>query len=171
MFISLTILKPLQHSTVYDKLAIKSHEFCYVKLKQRSRTNEPPHDKTNKMTALAKTQISLGIRPVWSESSMSAWTKWRMPRMIRVVAGRTVILLVLSWGRSNPFLRKILIRSFRGSYYMITFILSTLYYPMDVTSFRGMIGSTWLWYGRESRSTRRWAKSAWVNSAGLTRPV
>ena len=34
---------------------------------------EPPHDKTNKMTVpLAKTQISLGIRPVWSESSLCA---------------------------------------------------------------------------------------------------
>ena len=31
---------------------------------------EPPHDQTNKMTVrLAKTQISLSIRPVWSESS------------------------------------------------------------------------------------------------------
>ena len=28
--------------------------------------NEPPHDKTNKVTMRqAKTQISLGIRPVW----------------------------------------------------------------------------------------------------------
>ena len=32
---------------------------------------EPPNDKTNKMTGRpAKTQISLGIRPVWSESSL-----------------------------------------------------------------------------------------------------
>ena len=54
----------------------------------------------------AKTQVSLGIRPVWSESSLSAWRKlrslathWadseesdqtgRMPRLIRVFAGRT----------------------------------------------------------------------------------
>ena len=55
----------------------------------------------------AKTQISLGIRPVWSESSLSAWrelgslaTHWahsedsdqttgRMPRLICVFAGRT----------------------------------------------------------------------------------
>ena len=38
--------------------------------------SEPPHDKTNKMTVrAAKTQISLGIRPVWSESSLSAWRK------------------------------------------------------------------------------------------------
>ena len=53
----------------------------------------------------AKTQISLGIRPVWSESSLSAWRKleslathWahsedsdqtgRMPRLIWVFAGR-----------------------------------------------------------------------------------
>ena len=33
-------------------------------------------DKTNKVTVRpAKTQISLGIRPVWSESSLSAWRK------------------------------------------------------------------------------------------------
>ena len=75
-------------------------------------------DKTNKMAVRpAKTQISLGIRPVWSESLLSAWrqlgslaTHWahsedsdqtgRMPRLIWVVAGCTVILLVLSWGGS-----------------------------------------------------------------------
>ena len=61
----------------------------------------------------AKTQISLGNHPVWSESSLSAWrnlgslaTHWahsedsdqngRMPRLIWVFAGRTLILLVLS---------------------------------------------------------------------------
>ena len=69
----------------------------------------------------AKTQISLGIRPVWSEYSLSTWRKlgslathWahsegsdqtgRMPRLIWVFAGRTVILLVLSRGGSNCFL-------------------------------------------------------------------
>ena len=75
---------------------------------------EPRHDKTNKVTVRpAKTQISLGIRSVWSESSLSAWRKlgsfathWahsedsdqtgRMPRLIRVFAGHTVTLLVLS---------------------------------------------------------------------------
>ena len=63
-------------------------------------------------------KTSLGIRPVWSEPSLSAWRKlgslatyWahseysdqtgRMPRLIWVFAGRTVILLVLSWGGSN----------------------------------------------------------------------
>ena len=35
--------------------------------------NEPRHDKTSKMAVLrVKTQISLGVRPVWSESSLSA---------------------------------------------------------------------------------------------------
>ena len=75
---------------------------------------EPRHDKTNNVAVRpAKTQISLGIRPVWSESSLSAWrnlgslaTHWahsedsdqtgRMPRLIWVFAGRTLILLVLS---------------------------------------------------------------------------
>ena len=64
-----------------------------------------------------ETQISLGIRPVWSESSRSAWRKlgslavhWmhskdsgqtgRMPRLIWAFAGRIVILLVLSWDGS-----------------------------------------------------------------------
>ena len=65
----------------------------------------------------AKTWINLGIRPVWSESLLFAWRKlgslathWvhsedsdqtgQMPRLIWVFAGRTVILLVLSWGGS-----------------------------------------------------------------------
>ena len=57
----------------------------------------------------AKTQISLGIRPVWSETSLSTWRKLgslagRMPRLIWAFAGRTVILLVLSRGGSNLFL-------------------------------------------------------------------
>ena len=66
----------------------------------------------------AKTQISLGIRPVWPEDSLSAWRKLgslaihqahsedsdqtgRMPKLIWVFAWRTVILLVLSLGGSN----------------------------------------------------------------------
>ena len=68
----------------------------------------------------SKTQISLGIRPVWSESSLCAlWVAKgprflhadsedsdqtrRMPRLIWVFAGRTLILLVLSWGGSFLF--------------------------------------------------------------------
>ena len=38
------------------------------------KTFEPPHNTTNKITVRpAKTQISLGIHPVWSESSLPAW--------------------------------------------------------------------------------------------------
>ena len=65
----------------------------------------------------AETQISLGIRRVWSESSLSAWRNLgslaahrahsedsdqtrRMPRLSWVFARRTVILLVLLWGGS-----------------------------------------------------------------------
>ena len=39
-----------------------------------SNVYEPRHDKTNKVIVRpAKTQISLGIRQVWSESSLTAW--------------------------------------------------------------------------------------------------
>ena len=80
-------------------------------------THEPQHDKTNKVTVRpAKTQISLGIRPVWSESSLSAWrnlgslaTHWvhskdsdqtgRMPRLILSLrwAHTHFIGFVMSW--------------------------------------------------------------------------
>ena len=77
-------------------------------------TFETPHEKTNKVAVCpAKTQISLGIRPVWSGSSLSAWRKlgplaspWApsedsdqtgwMPRLIWVFTGRISTLLVLS---------------------------------------------------------------------------
>ena len=71
----------------------------------------------------AKTRISLGIRPVWSESSLCA--QWvaedprflhvdsedsdqtgRMPRLIWVFAGCTLILLVLSWRGSYINVKK-----------------------------------------------------------------
>ena len=63
----------------------------------------------------AKTQSSLGVRPVWSEPSLPAWKKplathWahsensdqtgRTPRLLWVFAGRTLTLYVLSWGGS-----------------------------------------------------------------------
>ena len=83
---------------------------------------EPRHYKTNKMSVRpAKTQISLGIRPVWSESSLCA--QWvakdprflhadsedsdqtgQMPRLICVFAGRTHTLLVLSCRGSLLFI-------------------------------------------------------------------
>ena len=83
-----------------------------------------------------KTQISLGIRPVCSESLLSAWRKlgslathWvhsedsdqslRMARLIWCFPGHTVILLVLSWG---------------GSFYTIAFsLLLSVYYSLSKT--------------------------------------
>ena len=76
--------------------------------------SELRHDKTNKMSGRpAKTQISLGIHPVWSGSCLCA--QWvaegprflqadsedfdqtgQMPRLIWVIVGRTLTLLVLS---------------------------------------------------------------------------
>ena len=85
---------------------------------KKSNSYEPPRDKTNKVSMRpAKTQISLCIRPVWSESSMcpqrvaegpsflhtnseDSDQTGRLPRLIWVFAGRTVIVLVLSWGGS-----------------------------------------------------------------------
>ena len=44
---------------------------CYAIAENMLKVHEPPHNKTNKMTVHpAKTQISLGICPVWSESSL-----------------------------------------------------------------------------------------------------
>ena len=74
---------------------------------------EPRHDKTSKTTVHpAKTQISLGIRTVWSVFAVRMKKAWvlsypmghseysdqagQMPRLIWVFAGRTLILLVLS---------------------------------------------------------------------------
>ena len=71
----------------------------------------------------AKTQISLGIRPVWSESSLSAWRKlgslathWahsedsdqtgRMPRLIWVFAGRTAPSDVTTYSISGELINK-----------------------------------------------------------------
>ena len=44
-----------------------------LSIKTAEKIIEPPYNKTNKMTVRpAKTQISLGIRPFWSESSLCA---------------------------------------------------------------------------------------------------
>ena len=83
---------------------------CYSRLTHFSRIVTK---RTKWQVRPAKTQTNLDIRPVWSESSLSAWRKlgplathWvhsedsdqagRMPRLIWVFAGRIVILLVLS---------------------------------------------------------------------------
>ena len=82
---------------------------CQQRISSRWGIYELPHDKTNKMTVCpAKTQISLGICPVWSDSLLSAWRKlgslathWphsedsdqtgRMPRLIRPVWSESLL--------------------------------------------------------------------------------
>ena len=99
-----------EKNTKYTKMNL--YQACDIHFILHER-HEPQHDKTNKMSVRPeKTQISLGIRPVWSDSSLSAWrnlwslaTHWahsedtdqtgRMPRLIWVFAGRALILLVL----------------------------------------------------------------------------
>ena len=101
------------------------NKLMFIDQEKHTYINELPHDKANKMARTSSEvsdqtgQISLGICPVWSESSLSTWRKlrslathWahsedsdqtgRMPRLIWVFAGHTVILLVLSWGGSSP---------------------------------------------------------------------
>ena len=96
----------------------------YISPCHQKSTFVPRHDKTNKVTLHpVKTQISLGIHPVWSESSLSAWrnlgslaTHWahsedsdqtgRMPTLSWVFTGRTCILLVLSCHGSFIHARK-----------------------------------------------------------------
>ena len=80
---------------------------------------------TNWHVRPAKTQISLGIRPVWSESSLSAWRKlgslathWahsedsdqtgRMPRLILIFAGQTVTFVGFVISRLKWFIRNLL---------------------------------------------------------------
>ena len=86
-----------------------------VPLNEKNRLMTKP---TNWLVRPAKTQISLGIRPVWSESSLSAWRSngslathkahsedsdqtGRMPRLIWVFAGRTGHIVGFVKGRLN----------------------------------------------------------------------
>ena len=61
------------HFAGFVKIGLKFQQNI---LKQWCWWFEPWHDKTNKMSVRpVKTQISLGIRPVWSEPLLSAWRK------------------------------------------------------------------------------------------------
>ena len=59
----------INHSVPLESIVLINSNACGVLLG----SCEPPHDKTNKMSVRpAKTQISLCIRPVWSDSSLCA---------------------------------------------------------------------------------------------------
>ena len=81
----------------------------------------------------AKTQICLGIRPVWSESSLSAWRKlgslathWahsedsdqtgRIPRLIWVFAGRKAHFVGFVMRRLKYLLRKFWVKCWHSCY-------------------------------------------------------
>ena len=60
-------------STEPENYRIKIISYADVSLWKCELSSEPRHNKTNKMSVRpAKTQISLGICPVWSESSLCA---------------------------------------------------------------------------------------------------
>ena len=92
---------------------------CWLTEQYDHESIEPRHDKTNKMSVRqGKIQISLGMRPVWSESSLCArlvakdqnflhadsedsdQTEQLPSLMIWVFAGCKAILLVFSCGSS-----------------------------------------------------------------------
>ena len=92
--------------------------FVLFKEKNQSLTCINPHYMSRLMTkptkwhvCPAKAQSSLGIRPVWSESSLSAWRKlgslathWRTAKTL-IRLGAHIILLVLSWGGSIMYMK------------------------------------------------------------------
>ena len=98
---------------VQESSAFRKKEIFRLNI-QTAKQIEPRHVKSRKMSVNpARTQISLGIRPVWSEPSLCAQCvaknpsflhadsedsdqTGRMPRLIWVFARRTLILLVLS---------------------------------------------------------------------------
>ena len=106
--------------------------FCLKRVITSKAANEPPRDKTNTMTVRpAKTQISLDIRPVWSESSLCAQRvakdpsflhadsedsdqTGRMPRLIWVFAGRTCHFVGFVMMRLNCCLGRTKTSDFRG---------------------------------------------------------
>ena len=60
-------------SPTYDRVGSKRVKPSWRTVKPNKNQHGPQHDKTNKVTVRsAKTQISLGIRPVWSEPLLCA---------------------------------------------------------------------------------------------------
>ena len=136
---------------------------------------EPPRDKTNKVTVRpAKTQISLGIRPVWSESLLSAWRKlgslathWAQAKtLIRLGGcpgisesslGAHATLLVLSWGGSFFLLKFCFAEKFILSFVskcpfnLSDFVLVWLNLAKNEHNFQE-ISLEWGWKGAEAQN-------------------
>ena len=102
--------------SVNGKLPVLKFRYRYIENKQNLDSYlscKPPHDKTNKMacapredSASAQSDQSLrcpheeSLGPTYWAHSDECDQSGRLPRLIRVFTGRTVILLVLSWGGS-----------------------------------------------------------------------
>ena len=94
-------LSVLQNLLVCRPMQMVEEKRKKVTFEVSAKKYEPRHDKTNKMSVHpAKTQINLGIRSVWSVFAVRMKKAWvlsyplsaqRMPRVIRVFAGRTLI--------------------------------------------------------------------------------
>ena len=100
--------RPLTHVNIYFKRMLKNwgsklfRNARSPQLKDRlnnrtrlsSKKNVPRHDKTNKVSVRpAKTHISLGIRPVWSESSLCAQWVAKDPSFLHADSEDSVIRL------------------------------------------------------------------------------
>ena len=73
----------LQHSQIVNSSEYVSDRYVFSSQFTRKISHESRHDKTNKMSVRpAKPQISLGIRPVWSESSLCAHLVAKDPRFL-----------------------------------------------------------------------------------------
>ena len=114
-YISFCSLKIPNNTKYHFNGNIFRNKCCYYN--RHCNVYETVHDKPAKWHVRpAKTQISLGICPVWSESLLSTWrklgslaTQWvhskdsdqigRMPSLIRVFAGCTCrfVALVMRW--------------------------------------------------------------------------
>ena len=87
------------------------HHICAFVLRiVCTRKYEPRHDKTNEVTVRpAKTQISLGIRPVWSESSLCAQWVVKNPSLLHADSEDSDQSLAVpsmgNWGQSDQSLR------------------------------------------------------------------
>ena len=114
--------KPVLNLLTLTKIPRKRHNHrskpIHATRSKKKYTNEPRHDKTNKMSVrLEKTWISMGIHPVWSVFAVRMKKAWVLSyllsaqrRLIRlggcpgwswVFPGCTVTLLVLSCRGSN----------------------------------------------------------------------
>ena len=142
---------------------------CQLKRSEKKQINlqnfsviELPRDKTNNVVVRpAKTQISLGIHPVWSESSLTAWRKhgslathWahsedsdqtgHPPSLIWVFAGRTGHFVRFVTGWLNYYYRSVITRLWQAYFHIKPHIIP----QKDVSALGlGLILLSSGWYG------------------------